>query len=119
MGFFARRAQVLAMAALLRLDDGDRRRFLDASGLLHLRLDRLRPAQYVGGVHHEFRLLGRYRALGDTYFGSALSVSRALAHGNFPPRRGDDGLRRRDSRPLPADPSGTSLVFLLAGAVPE
>src|SRR5205807_8679917 len=73
----------------------------------------------VGDVHHELRVLDRYRPRGHADLRDPLSVSRAVANAHLSCCRGDDDLRGPDRRPVPADPRGPHVVRVLPAAVPE
>ena len=79
----------------------------------------LRQPDDVGGLHHQLRLLGRYRALGHLDLRDSVSVPHPLAHRGLSRRRDHDGVRGRDRRPVPAHPSRPRVVLLLAAAVSQ
>ena len=86
--------------------DGLGRRRLHAAGLLER-------------LHHDLRLLGRYRPRRHADLGHPLPVPLALAHGGVPLHRGDDGVRGHDRGALPDHPHRAPVDLLLAAAVSQ
>src|SRR5439155_8744078 len=73
----------------------------------------------VGDVHHELRVLDRYRARRHADLRDPLPLPGAVADVDLPRGGGDDDLRRHDRWALPADPRRADVVRLLPPAVPE
>ena len=73
----------------------------------------------VGLRDRQLRLVDRHRPRRDADLGDPAAAAAGVADLDQPVRRGDDALRRRLRRHVPAPPPGPPLGLLLADAVPE
>ena len=79
-------------------------------------------ASTAGGLglrHPQLRLVDRHRPRRHADLGDPAAAAPAVAQLDQPLRRGDDDLRRRVRRPLPAAPHGPAVARLLAAPLPE
>ena len=73
----------------------------------------------LGLRHHQLRLVDRHRPRRHAHLRDPAAAAPGVAHLDQPLRRGDDALRRRVRRAVPAPPPGPAVVRLLALPVPE
>src|SRR5205085_7716970 len=64
----------------------------------------------LGCIHHELRILGRYRPLGNSHFRGIVSLSRQVSYVDLPSVRGNDGFRGYDRRAISDYSHRTSVV---------
>ena len=69
--------------------------------------------------HHQLRLVDRHRPRRHADLRHPAAVPPGVAHEHQPLRRGDDALRRRVRRHLPAAARRPAVAVLLAAALPE
>ena len=84
----------------------------------HRHLGQQRPGR-LGVRHHQLRLVDRHRPRRHADLGDPAAAQADVADVDQPLRRGDDAVRRRVRRDLPAVPHRPAVARLLAAAVSE
>src|ERR1043166_8138512 len=92
---------------------------MDVPDLYRSRRCRLQPAGDVGRVHHQFRLLDRYRTRGYADLRDPLFVPGRFPHDHLPLRGSDDCVRGHDGRTFPDSTPWPAMEILLADSLSE